>query len=61
MPMSKPPRGAVSVLLCYETVRNARNLNDVMLSKAKHLAFSGGYESRDSSAAPQNDITTQSL
>jgi len=30
--------------------RNARNLIDVMLSKAKHLAFSGGYESRDSSA-----------
>jgi hypothetical protein len=24
--------------------RNPRNLIDVMLSKAKHLAFSGGYE-----------------
>jgi hypothetical protein len=27
-----------------ETVRNSRNLIGVMLSKAKHLAFSGGYE-----------------
>jgi hypothetical protein len=27
-----------------ETVRNSRNLIGVMLSKAKHLAFSAGYE-----------------
>ena len=49
--------------LCH----NTPNLSDVMLSKAKHLAFSG-LQSRDSSAefilsveGPQNDITTESL
>jgi hypothetical protein len=35
------------------------NLIDVMLSEAKHLAFSGCHKVGDSSAAPQNDITTQ--
>ena len=48
--MSKRPRGAATVLPWYETVSECAKLIDVMLSEAKHLAFSGGYESRDSSA-----------
>jgi hypothetical protein len=35
--------------------RNPRNPIDVMLSKAKHLAFSGGYEV-ELLRCPQNDI-----
>ena len=33
---------------------------DVMLSKAKHLAFSSGYEVEILRLSPQNDIATQS-
>jgi hypothetical protein len=32
-----------------------------MLSKAKHLAFSGGYKVEILRLTPQNDIATQSL
>jgi hypothetical protein len=41
--------------------RNTRNLIDVMLSKAKHLAFSGCYKVEILRLRPQNDIATQSL
>src|SRR6266850_7715235 len=40
--------------------RNTRNLIDVMLSKAKHLAFSGCYKVEILRLRPQNDIATQS-
>ena len=47
--------------------RNRRKEPDVMLSKAKHLAFSSGYKSRffggvypERVEGPQNDIATQS-
>jgi hypothetical protein len=41
--------------------RNTRNLIDVMLSKAKHLAFSGCHKVEILRLRPQNDITTQPL
>jgi hypothetical protein len=40
--------------------RNLRKRLDVMLSKAKHLAFSSGYEVEILRLSPQNDIATQS-
>jgi hypothetical protein len=43
-----------------DCVAISKNQRGVMLSEAKHLAFPAYLESRDSSAMPQNDITTQS-
>jgi hypothetical protein len=40
--------------------RNPRSDFDVMLSKAKHLAFSSGYEVEILRLSPQNDIMKQS-
>ena len=39
--------------------RNTCNLIDVMLSKAKHLAFSRCYKVEILRLRPQNDIATQ--
>jgi hypothetical protein len=55
--------------LPLEAVSQSTQPLDVMLSpseglrinSAEHLAFSGVLRRRDSSASPQNDITTQSL
>ena len=40
--------------------RNFRNHLDVMLSEGEASAFPGACKKADSSAAPQNDILTQS-
>ena len=45
----------------HRLYRNPRKVPDVMLSKAKHLAFSSGYEVEILRLSPQNDIATQSL
>jgi hypothetical protein len=40
--------------------RNAKNPSSVMLSEAKHLAFSFSYEDEILRRSAQNDIKTQS-
>jgi len=47
---------AFAMRLC----RNPCKSLAVMLSKAKHLAFSSGYEVEILRLSPQNDIETQS-
>jgi hypothetical protein len=49
---------ASAILLTGRLCRNPRKRLDVMLSKAKHLAFSSGYEVEILRLSPHNDIAT---
>ena len=56
-----PSSHQYSLLALLRLCRNPRSDLDVMLSKAKHLAFSSGYEVEILRLSPQNDIATQFL